>query len=94
MVIGALSKLQQGTKWEKISKIWRTATLIQEICLLVNQIQYMISSHIGRKGNQDAYYLANWGCNNVNCPLNITPSNKIWDIELHSLQLILEHDNP
>lgn len=54
IVTGVLQKLQQGTPWKKISKSWRTATLIKEVSHLVQQIQYMIPSHIKRKGNAAA----------------------------------------
>ena len=59
MVTGILQKLQQGTPWEKISQSWRTAALIEEVRKLLNQIQCLLPSHIQRKGNGAADYLAN-----------------------------------
>ena len=80
-----LRKLQQWTQWEKISKSWRKTTLIQQIGSLIKQIQYLIPSHVRRTGNVAADYLANWGCHNVGRQLDVTPSARIWNVELHPL---------
>ena len=85
MVIGVLRKLQQGSSWEKISKSWRTASLIQEIGSLIQEIQYLIPSNVRRTSNEAAYYLENLGCRNLGRQLDVNPSTRIWDIELHSL---------
>ena len=92
MVTGVLQKLQQGTPWEKISQSWRTTALIEEVSQLVKHIQYLIPSHIRRKGNAAADYLANWGCQNVERPIDARPTDATWDVELHSLQLIVNKD--
>ena len=45
-----------------------------------------------RIGNEAANYLANWGCRNVGRQLDVTPSARIWNVELHPLQIIVDHD--
>ena len=92
MVTGILRKLQQGLAWEKISKSQRTTNLIQEISLLIKEIQYLIPMHVRRKGNDVADYLAKLGCSNNERHLDVTPRARIQNIELHSLQLILDRD--
>ena len=94
MVTGVLQKLQKGTPWEKISQSWRTAGLIEEISQLVKRIQYLIPRHVRRKGNIAADYLPNWGCQNVDHPMEGRPTDPIWNVELHSLQLIVKKDLP
>ena len=59
MVTEILKKLQKGTPWENISQSWRTASLIEEINHLVKRIEYLIPSHVLRKGNTAADYMAN-----------------------------------
>ena len=54
MTIGILKKLQQGSNWEKISKSWRTARLIEEIGNLIRQIGYVIPTDVLREGNKVA----------------------------------------
>ena len=49
----------------------------------------MIPIHIRRKGNAAADYLANWGCKNPNRSIEARPIDAIWDVELYSLQLIV-----
>ena len=46
MVIGVLSKLQQGSTWEKIRKSCPTENLIHEIGSLIKKIQYLIPLHV------------------------------------------------
>eukprot|EP00253_Pinus_taeda_P031278 PITA_31278 len=48
--------------WEKVAKSWRTAGIVKEIDVLLKRIDYRIISHVRRKGNQAADWLANWGC--------------------------------
>ena len=90
MVIGVLKKLQQGTPWETISKIWRTTNLIREIGSLIQYIQYLIPSHVRRTGNEATDFLENWGSRNVYRQLDATPIDRTWDIELHPLQIIID----
>ena len=92
MVTGILRKLQQGTPWEKITQSWRTTTLIQEVSQLMKQIQYLLPGHIRRKGNTVADYLANWGCQHPDWHIDCSPNEAIWNVELHSLQLIVSKD--
>ena len=92
LVTGILRKLQQGTPWEKITQIWRIAALILEVSQLMRHIQYLLPSHIQIKGNAAADYLANWGCQHPERPLDGRPMDAIWDVELHSLQLIVGKD--
>ena len=92
MVIGVIQKLQHRTPWEKISQSWRTATLIEEVRKLLKQIQYLFPSHIKRKGNAAADYLVNWGCQNIERSIYAHLNDAIWDVELHSLQLIVNKD--
>ena len=92
MVTEILKKLQKGRPWEKISQSWRTTSLIEEISHLVKRIEYIIPSHVLRKGNKAADYMENWGCQNVDRPIEGSPVDPIWDIELYSLQLIVNKD--
>jgi len=92
MVTGIIQKLQQGTPWEKITQSWRTAALIEEVSQLLKQVQYLIPSHIKRKGNEAADFLANWGCQNLERSIDASPHQVIWDVELHSLQIIVNKD--
>ena len=64
MFIRVISKFQQGTRWEKIIKIWRKTCLIQDIGALIQQIQDLIPLHVRRIGNETIFFLANWGCQN------------------------------
>ena len=64
MFIGVISKFQQGTRWEKIIKIWIKTCLIRDIGALIQQIQYLIPLHVRRTGNETIVFLANWGCRN------------------------------
>ena len=59
---------------------------------MIKQIQYLIPSHIKRKGNATADYLANWGCQHPERSIDARPTEEIWDVELHSLQLIVGKD--
>ena len=92
MVTGVLRKLQQGSSCEKISKSCRTANLIKEIGSLIQEIQYLIPLHVRRTCNEAVDYLANWGSRNARRQLDVTPSARTWDIELHSLQIIIDRD--
>ena len=92
MVTAVLHKLKQGTPWEKISHSWCTTGLIQEISHLMKQIQYMIPNHIKRKGNAVADYLANWGCKQMERSIEACPTDAVSEVELHSLQLIVNKD--
>ena len=85
MVTGVLQKLQQGTPWDKISKSWRTARLIQEIGQIISEIGYMIPLHVRKGGNEAADYLANWGCKNEGRQLDINQHHSAWNVELQLL---------
>ena len=58
----------------------------------VKRIEYIIPSHVLRKGNKAADYMANWGCQNVDRPIEGRPVDPIWDVELYSLQVIVNRD--
>ena len=58
LVTGILRKIQQGTPWEKITKSWCKARLIQEINRVIHDIGYIIPLHIRRGGNRASDYLA------------------------------------
>jgi hypothetical protein len=92
MVTGVIQKLQQGNPWEKITQSWRTTALMEEVSQLLKQVQYLLPSHIKRKGNAAADFLANWGCQNTERSIDACPRQAIWDVELHSLQLIVNKD--
>eukprot|EP00253_Pinus_taeda_P010380 PITA_10380 len=62
IVVDMLRRLNNGRGWEKVTKSWRTAGIVQEIAELIKRIDYRIISHVRRKGNQAADWLANWGC--------------------------------
>jgi hypothetical protein len=89
MVTGVIQKLQQGNPWEKITQSWRIAALMEEVSQLLKQVQYLLPRHIKRKGNAAADFLANWGCQNTERSIDACPRQAIWDVELHSLQLIV-----
>lgn len=59
MATEIVKKLQQGSQWEKISRSWRTASLVQEISKLTRQIDYILPKHVRRKGNATVDNLAN-----------------------------------
>ena len=59
---------------------------------LLKQLQYLIPQHIRRKGNEAADYLANWGCKQMERCIDASHTEAIWDVELHSLQLIVTKD--
>ena len=92
MTTGILQKLQQGSHWDKISQSWCTARLIQEIGQLLRQIGYVIPKHVRRGGNEAADCLANWSCKNEGQQLDINQRHQAWNVELQSLQIILEKD--
>jgi ribonuclease HI len=92
MVTGVIQKLQQGNPWEKITQSWRIAALMEEVSQLLKQVQYLLPSHIKRKGNAATDFLANWGCQNTERFIDACPRQAIWDVELHSLQLIVNKD--
>lgn len=92
LVTNILRKLQQGIPWEKITHSWRTATLIQEVGQLIQQIQYLLPGHIKRKGNTTTDYLANWACQHPDRYIECNPTEAIWNVELHSLQVIVNKD--
>ena len=58
----------------------------------MKNIQYLIPRHVKRKGNVAADYLANWGCQNVERTIDGRPTDAIWNVELHSLQVIVHND--
>lgn len=90
MVTRVLQKLQQGTPWDKIRKSWRTARLIQQIGQIIPEISYVMPMHVRRGGNEAVDYLANWGYKNEGRKLDINQHHQAWNIELRSLQIILE----
>ena len=92
MVTGVIQKLQQGTPWEKITQSWRTTALMEEVSKLLKKVHYILPSHIKRKGNAAADFLANWGSQNTERSIDACPRQAIWDVELHSLQLIVNKD--
>jgi len=60
IAVEMLKKLCNGRNWEKVSNSWRSAGIVQEIADLLPRIEYSVISHVRRKGNQAADYLANW----------------------------------
>jgi len=62
LAVDMLRRLNNGQGWEKVTKSWRTAGIVKEIAALLKRIDYRIISHVRRKGNQAADWLANWGC--------------------------------
>jgi hypothetical protein len=65
---------------------------MEEVSQLLKKVQYLLPSHIKRKGNAAAYFLANWGCENTERSIDACQGQAIWDVELHSLQLIVNKD--
>ena len=92
MVTGVLQKLKQGTPWEKITKSWRIAALMEEVSQLLKQVPYLLPIHIKRKGNAAADFLATWGCQNTERSIDACPRQAIWEVELQTLQLIVQND--
>jgi len=62
IVVDMLRRLNNGQGWEKVTKSWRTTDIVQEIADFIKRIDYRLISHVRRKGNQAADWLANWGC--------------------------------
>jgi len=62
MVIQALRKLNNGTSWDKVSRSWRTSSLIQELESILGRFDYLNIRHARREANEVADFLANWGC--------------------------------
>lgn len=58
----------------------------------MKQIQYMIPNHIKKKGNAAAEYLANWGCKQMESSIDGCPTDVVWEVEFHSLHLIVNKD--
>ena len=46
LVIDIVKKLQQGTQWDKLIQSWRTIQLVQEIGHLIQEIDYIIPTHV------------------------------------------------
>ena len=92
MAVGILKKLQQGNPWQKISKSWRIAKLVEDIGNLLRQVGLVICTHVRWEGNEAADYLANWACQNLTRNLDIDDSHKAWVVELYPLQCILDID--
>lgn len=63
LVINTLRKLNNGMPWDKLSKSWRTARLIQEIRELTQKLDYLVMKHVRREGNKATDFLVNKGCN-------------------------------
>lgn len=61
MAIHVTKKLNNGTSWDKVTQSWRTASLIQELEIILKRFEYMIIMHVRREGNRAANFLANWG---------------------------------
>jgi len=91
-VIETIKKLHQATHWEKISKIWRIARLVQEIGDLILDIAYLIPVHVRHLGNVATNFLANWGCNNPGKDLDIFGDMATQDEGVAALGEILKRD--
>ena len=59
LVIETIKNLRQGTQWEKISKIWRTTRLTQEVRELIPGMEYIIPNHVRQSRNASVDFLAN-----------------------------------
>lgn len=88
MTIEILRKLDNGKSWEHVTNSWRTSGIVQDIAELLKIIGYKTFSHIKRKGNSAADFLANRGCKNqetkTDCQWEAVKSNEEWS-ELNSI---------
>eukprot|EP00253_Pinus_taeda_P033811 PITA_33811 len=82
LVVDILRRLNNGQGWEKVAKSWRTAGIVKEIAELLKRIDYKIISHVRRKGNQAADWLANWGCSGrgttIDSQWRVVEGNEEW----------------
>lgn len=59
LVINTMEKLNNGTKWDKLSQSWRTTRLFQETGEIIPKFDYIQVRHAGREGNKGVDFLAN-----------------------------------
>lgn len=93
MVIHVIKKLNNGTSWDKVTQSWRTASLIQELEIILKRFEYMIIKHVRREGNIEVDFLANWGSQEQGKKLDNIWTLHLEDSELEPLRIILNHDN-
>ena len=62
ITVEMLRKLNNGNEWEQVARSWRTVGIVQDLAEILRRIDYKIFSHVRRKGNKAADYLANKGC--------------------------------
>lgn len=59
MVIHVIKRLNNGTSWDKVTKSWRTTSLIQDLEVILKIFEYMIIKHVRREANKVADFLVN-----------------------------------
>lgn len=66
--------------------------MVQEIGKLTRQIDYILPSHVRRKGNALTYNLANWGSSHAGRTLDTNEEELLQMEEMANLVKILEHE--
>jgi len=61
LVVQILKKLNNGASWDKVSKSWRTANLIQDLEIILKRFEYITIKHVRREANKITDFLENWG---------------------------------
>jgi len=90
LVKNMLAKLNNGTKWDKLSQSLRITQLIQEIEEIIYKFDYILVRHVRREGNNADEFLANWGCNHQNNKLEKRCPIQPFDQNFKILREILE----
>lgn len=93
MVIQALRKLNNGTSCDKVSRSWKTSSLIQELASILGRFDYLIIRHARREANKAADFLANWGCKELMEKMDNIWKTHVGDSRFEQLSMILNQDN-